>query len=175
MHAAQNYIYIVFAVIYIIYSIIKAGKKATKNRPTTAPDPSSQKQDEFKPVQPPTASPLPDLGVDMKKMLEDLLGGGSEEKIPEHQAPRPQPQPLSERPQPVKISTHSPPKEKLITAHTKSFSAKPKITSDKAPFIKYSEISQKVFAEPIIEEESGVDFDIREAIIYSEILKRPQY
>ena len=62
MHAAQNYIYIIFAVAYAIYSMVKAGKKATQNRPTI------DKQPEQSPtVQPPTPPPIPQQ--DFKKMF----------------------------------------------------------------------------------------------------------
>ncbi|MEK6614721.1 MAG: hypothetical protein AABZ32_01215 [Bacteroidota bacterium] len=173
MQASTNYIYIIFAVLYVIYSVIKASKKAQQKSTTQnqKPQPSST-------VQPPTASPLPKQKPedDFKKMLEDLLGGAPEIKIPERQIPKVESQTIPIKPHPVKISTHSPQKEKVITAPTKPFSIKPKITSEKVPFIKHSESAPKVFAEPMHEEESGVDnFDIREAIIYSEILKRPNW
>ncbi|MBI4930651.1 MAG: hypothetical protein HY841_07805 [Bacteroidetes bacterium] len=176
MHAAQNYIYIVFAVIYIIYSIIKAGKKVTKNRPTTIPNSSSQKKDEFKPVQPPEASPIPNHGDDMKKMLEDLLGRNPEVKIPEKHPDsyrdKVKHQPVSIKPQPSKITTHSI-KEKTIPSHVPSKTHKTAAQS----FLTGEQLasSKKVFLESEAEEESVVDFDIRQAIIYSEILKRPQY
>src|ERR1035437_10394086 len=97
MHASTNYIYIIFPVIYVIYSIIKAGKKVTQNRPTI------DKQQQAQPtVQPSTATQPPQQ--DFKKMLEDLLGGVREEKIPEPQVPKVQP-PLQKL-QPAKISIH---------------------------------------------------------------------
>ena len=79
MHASTNYIYIVFAILYVIYSIIKAGKKASQQKPVpkkTEPAPT---------VRPPTSSPLPNPGDNMKKMLEGILGKKPELKIPEKQ------------------------------------------------------------------------------------------
>ncbi|TAL60047.1 MAG: hypothetical protein EPN85_08085 [Bacteroidetes bacterium] len=164
-----NYLYIIFAVVYVIYSIVKAGKKVTQNRPTIdkKPHPSPT-------VQPPTASPLPEnnSGDELKKMLEDLLGGGAEDEIPEKQILKPKPQVVYEKPPPVKMQPPVPRKEKLATYQTQ---AKPKVTSPAPAFVAHPEIVQKVFMERVPEEESGIDFDIRQAVIYSEILKRPQY
>jgi len=170
MHAETNYIYIVFAVLYIIYSIVKAVRKNAQQKPApTKSQPSPT-------VQPPTASPLPKQKPedDFKKMLEDLMGGNPEVKIPDTQIPKVKPQPVFIKPQPAKIATHHPRKEKLTTSHAKFISAKPKTTSASTPFVSHPEIVQKTFAEPD-EEEATIDFDIRHAIIYSEILKRPQY
>lgn len=164
-----NYIYIIFAVLYIIYSIIKAGKKVSKNRPTVEKQPQQTQT-----VQPPTAIPLPRKEDDFKKMLEDLMGGVPEIEIPEKQIIKPKPQPVTVKPQPAKIAPHHPKKEKLTTSQSKFISAKPKTTSASIPFVSHPEIVQKTFAETV-EEESSIDFDIRQAIIYSEILKRPQY
>ena len=82
-----NYLYIIFAVVYVIYSIIKAGKKVTQNRPTIDKKPQASPTT----IQPPTASPVPhpNSGDELKKMLEDLLGGGSEEEMPEKQVLKP--------------------------------------------------------------------------------------
>src|ERR1051326_1157546 len=96
MHAATNYIYIVFAVLYIIYSIIKAGRKAVQQKPSEkGTEPSST-------VKPPTSAPLPqpgsELGDDMKKMLEEILGKKPEIKIPEKPISKPQPVPIKIQP-----------------------------------------------------------------------------
>lgn len=170
-----NYLYIIFAVIYVIYSIIKAGKKVTRNRPTVTPDPSSQKKDEYKPVQPPTSSPVPDTGDEIKKMLEDLLGGDPEVIIPEKQAPKPKPLSVLPKPAPAKIAPHHPKKEKVTSESAKPLVSKKNITAEPVHFVSHPELTQKVFSETITEEESAPDFDIRQAVIYSEILKRPQY
>lgn len=149
----------------------------SKNRPTVSQNPPSQNREEYKPVQPPAASPLPDTGNEIKKMLEDLLGGAPEVKIPEEQVPQIKPQPVSIKPQPAKISTHAK-KEKALVSHspskTQKAGAKSFLTGEKLV------TSKKIFIEPELEEESASDsyrddFDIRQAIIYSEILKRPQY
>ncbi len=168
MHASTNYIYIIFAVAYAIYSIVKAGKKVTANRPNI------DKQPEQSPtVKPPASSPVPNQGDEMKKMLEDLFGGRqeAEEKIPEKEIPKPKPQPQhhpekQRHPQPVshhlehaKATPHAFDKEKLQATHAKPPAAKP----------------QKVLMKSAVEEEVEADFDIRQAIIYSEILKRPEY
>ena len=172
MHAAQNYIYIVFAVLYVIYSIIKAGKKAVKNKPNVSPSPVSEKRDEFKPVQPPVASPLPrqNQGDDMKKMLEELLGKNPEIKIPEKQVANPKHEPVKIKPQPAKIVTHV----KNIRATLSHVPSKTK--EDAKSFLSgEKQTAKKVFVETSVEEDRDIDFDIRQAIIYSEILKRPQY
>ncbi|MFI5164624.1 MAG: hypothetical protein ACHQHP_05190 [Bacteroidia bacterium] len=170
MHAAQNYIYIIFAVLYIIYSIVKAAKKVTQNRPTIDKQPQQSPA-----VKPPTASPLPEQTkeIDFKKLLEDLLGGNPEEKNPEPKIP--EPSRISEKPQPVKIHAQVPKKEQPSYQSLKHVSEKPKITSDKISLTKHPHAAPKVFTEPVVEEEQEVDFDIRQAVIYSEILKRPEY
>ena len=189
MHAAQNYIYIIFAVAYAIYSMVKAGKKVTQNRPTLSlpdrqagPNPSpsgegssaSQKrEDSYAPtVQPPTATPLPQQ--DYKKMLEDLFG------VPKANAPVSQQPVAKERTddpkrQPVKISLNTPQKEKTETAREKLMAAHSKSASEKLSHVKQPKAIKKVFAEATVEEETIADFDIRQAVIYSEILKRPEY
>ena len=154
MHATTNYIYIIFAVVYVIYSIIKAGKKVTKNRPTIDQQPQSSPT-----VQPPIEKQPPQQ--DFKKMLEDLLGGTQEEKIPEPQVIQPKPQPVAIKPQPTKIVTHSEKKEKIIPSHLHSKNPK--------------EMPKKVFDEQVVVEEAEANFNFREAVIYSEILKRPEY
>ena len=152
--------------VYVIYSIIKAGKKVVKNRPVIDPQQSQPT------VQPPTGSPLPQQ--DFKKMLEDLLGGTREEKIPEPQIPKAQ-VPIQKL-QPVKIALHNTPKKETITAsQVKPFSAKLHKPSEKITRSQHIETTKKVFSEPVVVEESVMDFDIREAVIYSEILKRPEY
>src|SRR5437868_1074691 len=87
MHAAQNYIYIVFVILYIIYSIVKAVKKASGQNPETKmPEPAST-------VRPPATPPVPNTGDAMKKMLEDLLGV-PRENAPDQQAPQTKSQPV---------------------------------------------------------------------------------
>lgn len=167
-----NYIYIVFAVIYVIYSIIKASKKAQQK-----PSAQNQKPNPSSTVQPPADSPLPKQKPedDFKKMLEDLMGEVPEIKIPNKQIPKPKPQPVSAKPPPAKIAPHHPKKEKLTAAAAKFISAKPKTASDSIPFVSHPEILQKGLTAEVVEEESGEDFDIRQAVIYSEILKRPNW
>ena len=160
MQAGTNYIYIVFAILYVIYSIVKAVKK--NSQPVTKkPEPAST-------VKPPTASPIPNAGEDMKKVLEEILGNTPKVKIPAK--PIVKPEPTRIKPQPAKIVTHV----KNVRAIPSHSPAKTKTRT--APFLTAEqEIKKKVFTETFIEEERDLDFDIRQAIIYSEILKRPQY
>ena len=162
MHAATNYIYIVFAIIYIIYSIIKAGKKATQQKPL-------QKKSEGAPtVKPPTSSPFPQPGDDMKKMLEEILG---KKNIPDTNPLPTKPQPIPVKPAPKKIIVPEK-KVKAVHSHTPS-----KRKEAPVPFLqKEKQVPPKFFSvEAVKIEEQEIDFDIREAIIYSEILKRPEY
>lgn len=168
MRADINYIYILLAVLYVIYSIVKASKKASQQKPAT----QNQKPQPSSTVQPPTASPLPKQKPedDFKKMLEDLLGGAPEIEIPEKQIPKEKPQPVFIKPEPSKIVTHAK-KIKATPSHTPS-----KTKEKEKPFLAEEKAApKKLFAEIIAEEEPEIDFDIRQAIIYSEILKRPQY
>ena len=179
MQASTNYIYIIFAVVYVIYSIIKAGKKVTQNRPTIEgqPLPKDSAGQPSPTVQPPTATPLPQQ--DFKKMLEDLLGGVPEEKIPQPQVPKVQ-APVH-KPEPVKITIrHTPKRETAAVPREKPLSAKPANLAEKTSHPQFYETAKKVFAEPVAVEEAGPDnyredIDIRQAIIYSEILKRPNW
>lgn len=159
----------------MIYSVFKAGKKVVKNRPTIEGQSLPKESTEQSPttVQPPTASPLPQQ--DFKKMLEDLLGGAPEEKNPEPKAFQPKQQPIALKPlrkesvgQPTKIVTQSAKKEKIVLPHATAKNHKEEIKLTK-------EKTAKISTEPVVMEETGFNFDIREAIIYSEIMKRPEY
>ncbi|MBI4947173.1 MAG: hypothetical protein HY840_12330 [Bacteroidetes bacterium] len=162
MQAGTNYIYILLTVAYVIYSIIKAGKKVTQNRPTIDPQPQSPL-----PVHPPVEKQAPQQ--DFTKMLEEILGGGApEEKIPEPQVIQPKPQPVAIKLQPTKIVTHSEKKEKITPSHLHPKNQKEEIKYQKAT-------AKKVVAESVAVEEPEFNFDIREAIVYSEILKRPNW
>jgi hypothetical protein len=163
MQAETNYIYIIFAVVYVIYSIIKASKKVTKNRPVIDKKPSSSPT-----VNPPTSSPLPEnnSGDDLKKMLEDLLGGGGdEEEIPEKPVVMPKTIHAQERQHPVTTHPGTIAKDKHQV----------KQTVPATTFVAHPEVVEKASVPVLQEEEAGVDFDIRQAVIYSEILKRPEY
>lgn len=154
-----NYLYIIFAVVYVIYNIIKAGKKVTQNRPTIG-----KKTQSSPTVKPPVSTvPEPAGGDDFKKILEELLGAG-EEEIPEKPVLQPQPQAT------VKPAANFLKKDRMAGPPAKYNEPQPANT-----FIAHPEIVQKVFSEQPQEEEAGIDFDIRQAVIYSEILKRPQY
>lgn len=167
MQASTNYIYIIFAVVYVIYSIIKAGKKVTKNRPTIDQQPQSSPT-----VHPPIEKQPPQQ--DFTKMLEDLLGGTQEEKIPEPQLPKVQP-PLH-KPEPVKISIHNTSKKETATvSNIKPLPAKPHKIPEKTSHSQHYENAKKVFAEQVVVEETESNFDFREAVIYSAILNRPEY
>lgn len=170
MQAGPNYIYIIFAIGYVIYSIVKAAKKVTANRPTI-----DNKPEQSQTVKPPTSTPVSDTGEDMRKMFEELMGVPKEEKIPtspptplprergaESPGPR-HPQPVPHHVEHAKVVSHAFDKAKAQAKTEKPVAEKPKIIPKKAP------------AEPIIEQEAAPDFDIRQAIIFSEILKRPEY
>lgn len=163
-----NYLYIIFAVVYVIYSIIKAGKKVTKNRPTI--DPTRQPSPT---INPPTSSPIPEQsgGDELKKMLEEMLGGGDEtEEIPEKPVLQPKPVPVFEKPKPIEVKTRPQPKPRPVLSEEK-----PSTPAHAPAFIAHPEVVKQAFSEPLSEEEAGNDFDVRQAVLYSEILKRPQY
>ena len=162
-----NYLYIIFAVVYVVYTIIKAGKKVTQNKPTIDKRPQASPT-----VRPPVASPNPQQnpGEDLKKMLEDLLGGGAQEDVPQAEVLKPRLTVVHEKPKPVKAAVPAPRKEKPV-AHQ----ATPQSVPAAPAFRAHPEVLQKSLNETIEEEETVIDFDIRQAVIYSEILKRPQY
>lgn len=161
-----NYLYIIFAVVYIIYSIVKAGKKVKQNRPTidktSRPSPT---------VQPPVSSPAPqhESGDELKKMLEELLGGGEEEEIPEKPVASPVPSVIPHKPAPKPVYQAAR-KEKQVEDTSKQ-----KATLPVPGFHAHPEIIRQAFTGQEPEEVEEIDFDIRQAVIYSEILKRPSY
>ena len=166
MHASTNYLYILAVIGYFIYTFIKAGKKAAKDRSTLDNLPKQSPT-----VQPPTASPKPDMQSEMKKMLEDLLGVPTSEPAPVLEERKIE----SVKPQPAKIITHTPQKEKIDTAKEKLLASHAKANADILSHAKQPKAAKKVLAETVEAEEPAVDFDIRQAIIFSEILKRPEY
>ncbi|HEY4798998.1 MAG TPA: hypothetical protein VII99_07985 [Bacteroidia bacterium] len=185
MQASANYIYIVFAVVYIIYSIIKAGKNVTKNRPTVNPpsdeESTTKRKEEYKPVQPPVSSPVPNPGDELKKMLQEVLGKVPEVpvppvsgKSPEKSVLKPKLQPVVAKPQPTAHKLHSNKKEKTASMQWK-VKEKEKLKESASSNLQPKPSTLKVSAEPVVEQEAGIDFDIRQAIIFSEILKRPNY
>ena len=154
-----SYVYIIFAVIYVIYNVIKAGKKAAGNPIGKQPQPSPT-------VQPPVARTLPEdiKGVDLKKMLEELLGV-PQEKMPEKQIVKPAPViPAVKKNQQIPKKETKPVYEPMHKdpVHSVLSQAHPKVV-------------KKVVPEVVPEAEAEVEFDIRQAIVYSEILKRPEY
>ena len=164
MHAEQNYIYIVFAVLYIIYSIVKGAKKVKANRPGTKPVQPAQSR----PVNPP-ASPIPGKGDDLKELLEQVLG-----KPP---VAEPTPQPVTTvKPKSVSPRHHEK-SGKAIQSHLPSRSAKKAkpflqgehfVHEPEKPVITFAETEEQA---PLLRDE----FDLRKAIIFSEILNRPKY
>jgi hypothetical protein len=165
MQAGTNYIYILFAIGYAVYSIVKAAKKVTANRPTINKD-----REESPTVKPPAGSPIPQPGDDMRKMLEDLLGGKQEEGIPE--AAIPKPKPVFEKPKHQQLVPHH--MERAKTA-SHSFDKEKAAVQEKQVTEKPKVVPKKIIAEPVMEAEPIPDFDIRQAVIFSEILKRPEY
>ncbi len=173
MHAAQNYIYILFAVAYMVYTIIKAGKKVKQNGSTIDKQPQASPT-----VQPPATSSKPDMQGEMKKMLEDLLGvPTSDPTLPRRQAGPVPAERKTEvaKPQSSKTILQTPPKNKTEIAREKLLAAHAKTNSDILSHAKQPKAVKKVFAETTEAEEPVMDFDIRQAIIFSEILKRPEY
>ena len=180
MQASTNYIYILFAVAYAVYSIIKASKKITANRPTSSGNPTSetgQSKDELRPVRPPTATSVPQYspGEELKKMLEDLMGGTKEKKVPEVQAPKSKQQIPSGKPKYGQTRSHHHSTEYPKITSQSLEKEKPKSVPEEHLPDKSAKVSKKVFTVPVVEEKLESDFDIQQAIIYSEILKRPEY
>lgn len=159
----EDYIYILLAVVYILYSIIRGAKKVSKNRPTVS---------EKKPVpQPaPQRKPVTEPGEDFKKILEEFLGTPSADTLTTAEKNIPKPVP-----QPAKILPRIREKAKPKTVQPSPF-LDTDIKKTKKSAETHHHITQKIFSEPVVAEETpSVDFDIRQAIIFSEILKRPQY
>ena len=146
MKADTNYIYIILVMVYIIYNIIKAGKKAAKNRPVVVAK-NPQQTDTDMPANP--KNPQPTAEEEFKKIMEQMLG-----KLPE----MPKKQIHQPKHQQAKI-THALPIEKILPQKTKHLSDR-----QNAPMQQSLVLQEQ---KPII------DFDLRQAIIFSEILKKP--
>ena len=188
MQAAQNYIYIVFVVLYMIYSVIKAGKKAAKQKPVVKdnnPQPVSSSQ----PQSAQTNIPPQKKEGDFKTILEDMFGGmpnvgkdvptpvqSSSKKIPEKQIPRSKPQSIFSKPNPIKKTTNaSQRKEKTSSVKTEILPTKPRPVSEPAFSILSAANTPSALSEREVVEETDFEFDFRQAVIYSEILKRPNW
>ncbi|MFH1005602.1 MAG: hypothetical protein V1781_08975 [Bacteroidota bacterium] len=91
-------------------------------------------------------SPQPTVGDEFKKMMEQMLGEVPEVQVPEKQIQQP-------KHHQAKV-THTPLKEKLFTHKIKTETQQNSVLQEQEPVI---------------------DFDIRQAIISYEILKKPSY
>lgn len=168
MHADTDYIYIILALAYIIYSIIRAGEKISKNRPTV-----TRKTEPSTVQQPQSQSPKEKEEDTFKKVFEELFGEIPEVKNPEEPAAPPMPEPVEVKSAPAKIIPKHPPKRQLISKEKKEPFLK--VEKSEEGFTHHPELVQMAFAETQQEETVETDFDIRQAVIYSEILKRPNW
>ena len=124
--AEQNYLYILFAVLYIIYGIVKALRKKQQ---ATAPKSEfpTHGQDAERTGNPEESASVPSIKAVKKKL--------SDKQIVKKEKPTP-------------LYAHGFVAENTLT--------KTGVTEDR-------------------EANTEIDFDLRNAILYSEILKRPQY
>lgn len=127
-HAEQNYLYILFAVLYIIYGIVKALRK---KQLATVPKPEfpTHSQDAERTDNPEESVSAPTIKAVKRKL--------SNKQIVKKEKPTP-------------LYAHGFVAENTLTK-----------TGD--------DITEER------EENTEIDFDLRNAILYSEILKRPQY
>ena len=126
--AEQNYLYILFAVLYIIYGIVKALRKKQQ---ATAPKPEFpiHGQDAERTGNPEESASVPSIKA-VKKKLSDKQ--------------------IVKKEKPIPLYAHGFVAENTLTKTGDD------ITEDR-------------------EANTEIDFDLRNAILYSEILKRPQY
>ena len=189
MQAAQNYIYIVFVVLYMIYSVIKAGEKAAKQKPVVKdnnPQPVSSSQ----PQSAQTNIPPQKKEGDFKTILEDMFGGmpnvdadvtkpvqSPSKKVPEKQIPRSKPQSIFSKHNPIKKPAPASfqQKEKTSSVKTPQLPLKQKTPSQSTFSITSFADTRNIISEQDVVEEIDFEFDFRQAVIYSEILKRPNW
>lgn len=160
----DEYIYIILAAVYIIYSIIKAAGKVSKNKPRT-----SKPQTASRPVQQTQQQPKPKPGDVFKKILDEMLGEIPQVTVPEKQKPK----------------TKAPPQQYIRKERAKIISSQQETFQELQTKQKAHKISTPVakqrhhieISEPIAvpEEEPSVEFSVRDAVVYSEILKRPNW
>ena len=127
-HAEQNYLYILFAVLYIIYGIVKALRK---KQLATVPKPEfpTHSQDAERTDNPEESVSAPTIKAVKRKLSNKQI---------------------------VK-------KEKPIPLYAHGFVAENTLTKTGDDITEDREANTEI------------DFDLRNAILYSEILKRPQY
>jgi hypothetical protein len=114
-----------------------------------------------------------------KKVLEELFGEIPNVEVPQKQVPTPQARSVDSKPDPVKVIPGHPQKEIFVSSKAKGKKINEAEKTQKE-FKPHPEVVQMAFAEDFEKQEETTsappfDFDIRQAIIYSEILKRPQY
>ncbi|WP_143525052.1 hypothetical protein [Labilibacter marinus] len=133
-------LYIVFAIIGVVYSIIKKNnKKAKESTPPIAPIEDEEE----------------DYSGDGIPSFDQIFG-------------------RTEAPKPAVV-----PEQKVVQPADNSVQAKKKQLEDNIHRFKSAKAKSKLKTEEseeeIIEHETGYNFNLRQAVIYSEVLKRPEF
>ncbi|MGQ1787313.1 MULTISPECIES: hypothetical protein [unclassified Saccharicrinis] len=131
-------LYIVFAIIGIVYSLMK--KNSRKAEQATPPIMSEDEEGET------FDEPIPGL----EKELSD--------------------EPGIEQPKPVFVQEHAMQREPDRAMEEKKRQMEKTFTR-----IKSTQLKPEIKEEEWQKEPEGIDFDLRKAVVYSEILKRPEY
>lgn len=161
-----NYLYILFAIGYMIYSFVKAGQKHRQNKPGSAPPPTASK-------------PADDPIEEWKKILQDARK--------ESQAkPAAQPPP---KPSPAPVVQQKKKRVSLIREKRKAAAVRPSKTPShvlvaeelvaeklEAPeFHSHPELMKAFEESRSTNEDNNFEFDMKKAVIYSEILNRKEW
>ena len=152
-------IYIVMIIIGFVVSFFNNKNKKQKQAPAEA-----------EPGEEPKTSPKREF----KNILEEILGGVTEEEDPVTIPPQPKRE--ARKPAPAPVPTPAPAKSRPEFLETKS-----DLTNEWKHQHPKRKVARQMADSPITKNEIGkspkpkVKVDLRKAIIYSEILKRPEY
>ena len=148
MESIKPYLYIVIGIVWLIYNAYKNMQKKSIGNP----EEPSQKPTQNNTDSVPQATP--EKEADFKTILEEILMG----------KPTITPQPILEKIPPPLITQEIVKSKNKTSRQLKTIEVKPPLSS--------LERSRGAVNDQAT---NSSDFDIRQAIIYSEILKRPEY
>lgn len=174
MHAEQNYIYILFVILYLVYGFIKARKKTEKDKPVVNKDTNPQPVSTINKKE---QKRVPSKQKDFTTVLEEVIGKFI--PIPEDNHDKSVPGDLlkeDEKPEHPLIATSlKQAKEKVKFKINKKIVYRER-ESEESEHLGFQESeNQNILSDTIVQQ--GVDdaFDIRNAIISSTIIQRPEW
>lgn len=163
-------IYVLIAVAWLIYNIVKAVRKASEEQKKKKPQASPAT----------TAKPVPRQQDDVKRTLEELMRANRKQaeqaRQQEVQRQLQQQKEIPAKPlyqsQEVLVNEAEHDSESKYNNRTSLYESQEYISEEIAHYDNTETVAQEIAAYQQ-EEETQIDFDLRKALIYSEILRRP--